>query len=77
MPSLIRWAGCRPALALLLFSAAVTAADLPYFAVLSEDPGAWPAILSSIGLQSQPAARARIFSRAGRDACLTGMECTR
>jgi hypothetical protein len=37
------------------------ASALPYFSVLSDDPGAWPAILSSIGLQSQPAALAHIF----------------
>jgi hypothetical protein len=34
---------------------------LPYFSVLSEDPGAWPAILSSIGLLRQPAAVSRVF----------------
>lgn len=38
-----------------------TAANLPYFAVLSEEPGAWPQLLSSIGLQSQPAGLARVF----------------
>jgi hypothetical protein len=37
------------------------AAALPYFAVLSEDAGAWPDILSSIGLQRQPAGVSRIF----------------
>ena len=37
------------------------AADLPYFSVLSDDAGAWPEILSSIGLQRQPAGLARIF----------------
>ncbi|MEO8592657.1 MAG: hypothetical protein ABI759_05005 [Candidatus Solibacter sp.] len=37
------------------------AADLPYFSVLSADAGAWPDILSSIGLQSQPAGVSRIF----------------
>jgi hypothetical protein len=36
-------------------------ADLPYFSVLSEDTGAWPKILSSIGLQPQPAGLARVF----------------
>lgn len=37
----------------LLAAAAIAlrAAQLPYFAVLSEDAGAWPSILSSIGLQ--------------------------
>ena len=37
------------------------AADLPYFSVLSDDAGAWREILSSIGLQRQPAGLARIF----------------
>jgi len=37
------------------------AAEMPYFSVLSEDPGAWPEILSSVGLQAKPAAMARIF----------------
>lgn len=44
-----------------LACAAAAAANLPYFAVLSEEPGAWPQILSSIGLQPQPAGLARIF----------------
>ena len=43
-----------------------SAAELPYFAILSEDAGAWPAILSSIGLERQPAGLAHIFvARAG------------
>jgi hypothetical protein len=46
---------------LLLLAAAAHAAGLPYFSVLSDDAGAWPAILSSIGLQSQPAAVSRVF----------------
>jgi hypothetical protein len=46
---------------LFLLSAAAHAASLPYFSVLSDDPGAWPAILSSIGLQPQPAAVSRVF----------------
>jgi hypothetical protein len=37
------------------------AADLPYFSVLSDDAGAWPEILSCVGLQRQPAGLARIF----------------
>jgi hypothetical protein len=37
------------------------AAPLPYFSVLSDDPGAWPAILSSIGLQRRPAGESHIF----------------
>jgi hypothetical protein len=44
----------------VLFSRPLAAAE-PYFSVLSDDPGAWPAILSSIGLQPQPAALARVF----------------
>jgi hypothetical protein len=36
-------------------------ANLPYFCVLSNDPGAWPEILSSVGFQRQPAGLARIF----------------
>src|SRR4051794_16963571 len=45
------------------------AAAPPYFSVLSDDAGAWPAILSSIGLQPQPAALARVFvARAGAPA---------
>src|SRR5687767_6425375 len=39
----------------------LAAADLPYFSVLNEDAGAWPEILSSIGLQPQPAALSRVF----------------
>ena len=42
-------------------SSAAAAASLPYFSVLSEDAGAWPDILSSIGLQRQPAGVSRIF----------------
>jgi hypothetical protein len=39
---------------------------LPYFAVLSDDAGAWPEVLGSIGLQRQPAAGSRILvARAG------------
>ena len=47
-----------------LFTVAATmlpAAGLPYYTVLSEDAGAWPAILSSIGLERQPAGVSRIF----------------
>src|SRR5436190_21142650 len=53
----------------LLMAMAAPAADLPYFSVLSEDAGAWPEILSSIGLQRQPAGVSRIFvARAGAPA---------
>src|SRR5438270_8986270 len=48
-------------LCLWLLLAWPAAAQLPYFSVLSEDAGAWPAILSSIGLQAQPAGLSRIF----------------
>jgi hypothetical protein len=40
---------------------ASAAAEMPYFSVLSDDAGAWPAILSSIGLQQKPANMAHIF----------------
>ena len=56
-------AGPRCVLCFLLsfVSAASAAASLPYFSVLSEDAGAWPDILSSIGLQRQPAGVSRVF----------------
>lgn len=57
------------AAATLLCASLASAADLPYFAVLSQDAGAWPDILSSIGLQRQPAGLAHIFvARAGTPA---------
>src|SRR5947208_1199350 len=68
MPSAIRFSLrlCVSASCLLL---AAPAADLPYFSVLHEEPGAWPEILSSIGLQRQPAALSRVFvARAGSPA---------
>ena len=50
------------ALVLPVFAGAPGAApDLPFFCVLNDDPGAWPAILSSVGFQQQPAGLARIF----------------
>src|SRR5579864_5050040 len=53
----------------LLLAVSLFAAPLPYFSVLSDDPGAWPAILSSIGFQRQPAGVSRIFvARAGAPA---------
>ena len=55
MRSLIKWGMA------LLGMAGGHAAGLPYFSVVSEDAGAWPAILSSIGLQRQAAGIARIF----------------
>jgi hypothetical protein len=48
-------------IALILFTLPARAATLPYFSVLSDDPGAWPDILSSIGLLRQPAGVSRIF----------------
>ncbi len=52
-----------------LDTTALRAAALPYFSILSEDAGSWPAILSSIGLEQQPASKAHIFvARAGAPA---------
>ena len=48
-------------LVLVFVGAAQPQAALPYFSVLSEDTGAWPEILQSIGLQRQPAGLAHIF----------------
>src|ERR1035438_6215314 len=45
----------------VLFACVTCAAELPYFSVLSEDAGAWPQILASVGLQRQPAGVSRIF----------------
>src|ERR1017187_8957536 len=54
---------------LVLGSATLGAAALPYFSVLSDDAGAWPDILSSVGLERQPASLAHIFvARAGAPA---------
>ena len=56
-------------LALLLTGATLRAAALPYFAVLSNDAGAWPDILSSIGFERRPAAVAHVFvARSGAPA---------
>jgi hypothetical protein len=56
---------------LLLAPALAAAAGLPYFSVLSGDAGAWPAVLSSIGLQPRPASAARVFvARTGANASL-------
>jgi len=57
-------AGVQRILVLVLVLAlgpAANAFTLPYFAVLNEDAGAWPDILSSIGFQRQPAGLAHIF----------------
>jgi len=54
---------------LLLSVSAAHAAALPYFSILSDDAGPWPDILSSIGLERQPASKAHIFvARAGAPA---------
>jgi len=50
----------------LMCAGVMGAGELPYFSVLSEDKGAWPDILGSIGLQAKPANVAHIFvARAG------------
>ena len=46
---------------LLFCAASLSGASLPYFAVLSDDAGAWPDILSSIGLIRQPASISHVF----------------
>ncbi|HWB83438.1 MAG TPA: hypothetical protein VG675_04820 [Bryobacteraceae bacterium] len=51
----------RLLVSLLVLCAAARANDLPYFSVLSDDAGSWPAILSSIGLEREPAGLAHIF----------------
>ena len=59
MPSRI-----RVGLLLLVAAARIHAqpsVPLPYFSVLSDDAGAWPAILESVGFQRQPAGVAHIF----------------
>jgi hypothetical protein len=54
---------------LLLLTSSLHAAALPYFSILSDDAGAWPDILSSIGLERQPASQAHVFvARAGAPA---------
>src|SRR5436305_10971937 len=53
----------------VLLAFCASGAEMPYFSVLSEDPGAWPRILSSIGLQPKPAGLAHIFvARTGASA---------
>ena len=59
----------RVASLLLLSVSAAHAAALPYFSILSDDAGAWPDILGSIGLERQPASKAHVFvARAGAPA---------
>ena len=50
----------RLLVSLVLLASAAQAAGPPYFAVLSDDAGAWPDLLSSIGLQQRPADAARV-----------------
>ena len=59
----------RLLISLLLAAGLGQAAELPYFSVLSDDAGAWPEILSSIGLVRRPASVAHVFvARAGSPA---------
>jgi hypothetical protein len=58
LPASLFAVGCLLALPI---GAADQPYSLPYFSVLSDDAGAWPEILSSIGLQRQPAGVSRIF----------------
>jgi hypothetical protein len=51
----------RLLVSLAVLATAAAASDLPYFSVLSDDAGAWPDILSSIGLEAKPAGMAHIF----------------
>jgi hypothetical protein len=61
----------RSVISLVFFCVAASAGELPYFSVLSEDAGAWPEILSSIGLQQKPAGVSHIFvARVGAAASL-------
>jgi hypothetical protein len=69
MRSAIKSAVRRWPVLLLLLTPRAHAGAPPYFSVLAGDAGAWPAILSSVGLQQQPAAISRIFvARAGAPA---------
>ena len=53
----------------LLLPTLLTGASASGFRVLSEDPGAWPQVLSSVGFQAQPSGPAQIFVlRAGAPA---------
>ncbi|HWQ56134.1 MAG TPA: hypothetical protein VN442_20780 [Bryobacteraceae bacterium] len=51
----------RSAISLLMLPALAMGAGLPYFSVLAEEPGAWPAILECVGLRQAPASTARVF----------------
>src|SRR5579883_3140079 len=48
-----------------LLATAARGAEMPYFSVLSQEPGSWPAILSSIGLEAKPPGMAHIFVARG------------
>src|SRR5690242_3342368 len=67
---LTRAAQYGPRLAVMIFAGtSLMAAELPYFSVLHEDPGAWPEILSSIGFEPRPAASSHVFvARSGSPA---------
>jgi len=52
--------GMRLLISWALACLAAAAADLPYFAILSDQGGSWPQILSSIGMQLQPASMAHV-----------------
>jgi hypothetical protein len=45
----------------LLLPAIAAGAGLPHFAVLADEPGAWPHILGAVGFQQKPPAEARVF----------------
>jgi hypothetical protein len=49
---------------LLLWAVLLSAGELPYFKVLGRDPGSWPQILASVGLQQHEDAHV-IVARAG------------
>ncbi len=52
----------RSAISLAIwFACAAHAAAPPYFSVLSENPGGWPALLGSVGLQQRPAVFSNIL----------------
>jgi hypothetical protein len=55
----------RLLISLLLACAPMAGASLPYYAVVGADEGAWPDILSSIGLERQPSSAAEIVVARG------------
>ncbi|MCL5744842.1 MAG: hypothetical protein M1541_13110, partial [Acidobacteria bacterium] len=49
-------------ISVFLITASLIAEPLPGgFTVLGEDPGSWPQILASVGLQPRPASQSNIF----------------